>query len=126
MIHGSVIAGSYFDSVALMAASQRLRRMPGIVDVALVMATPANKAILASAGLFAPQFEAARGDDLLVAIAAIDAQTASRAATAVDAGVAGAGVPPGTAVPAAGVSLVGAAVEAAATSGPGTKVKVLK
>jgi succinyl-CoA synthetase alpha subunit len=89
MIHGSVIAGSYFDSVALMAASQRLRRMPGIVDVALVMATPANKAILASAGLFAPQFEAAREDDLLVAIAAIDAQTASRAATAVDAALQG-------------------------------------
>ncbi len=41
----------YHDSVSLMLVARTLSGMPGVEDAAVVMATEANKAILASAGL---------------------------------------------------------------------------
>src|SRR2546422_8189387 len=37
---------SYFDSVALMRVAEQARQIPGVIEVALVMGTPANRATL--------------------------------------------------------------------------------
>lgn len=84
MIRGVVLSGAYFDSVMLMAVSQRLKRLPGVNDVALHMGTPTNKAILRSAGLFIPAFEHAGADDLMVAVSALDANAGDAAMAALD------------------------------------------
>lgn len=53
-----------------MQIARELSGRPGVVDAAVVMATPANKSLLADAGLLVPEIEAARPDDLLVVVRA--------------------------------------------------------
>lgn len=77
--------GAYYDSVTLMAVSQRLADHPGVGQVAAVMGTEANKEALARAGLFTPETAAARPADLVVVVAADrreDAEAALQAAQA--------------------------------------------
>lgn len=62
----------YFDSVTLMLAARQLARYPGVVDAAIVMATEANKALLAEAGLATPELLAATPNDLAIAIDAAE------------------------------------------------------
>lgn len=65
----------YHDSVRLMRVSQALRQEPGVTEAMVMMATPNNRKILATSGLLTPEAEAARPDDLVVAlIAETDAQ----------------------------------------------------
>ncbi|MBN1424336.1 acyl-CoA synthetase FdrA [Candidatus Fermentibacteria bacterium] len=91
MTSGTVLTGSYFDSVALMAAAVQLRKLPGVQDVALVMATATNKAILHSAGMLLPSFAGAKDEDLLVAVIADNGDAAAAALGAVDDALRGGG-----------------------------------
>jgi FdrA protein len=62
--------GFYLDSVALMRLSRSIAAMEGIEEAALMMGTPANRQIMADAGLLADAGEAAGGGDLIIAIRA--------------------------------------------------------
>lgn len=69
---------TYRDSVSLMLLSEQIRRLPGIVDVAVLMGTPSNKARLIAVGYERKDFEGAGPEDLCIGIeaenaAAIDA-----------------------------------------------------
>lgn len=76
---GSLRRGAYADSIALMQVAEALRRLPGVESASLVMATPANLASLADAGLLPADAGAAGADDLLIAVRAID-EASGRAA----------------------------------------------
>lgn len=71
--------GEYRDSVALMLLARELTALPGVADVSVVIGTPANKAVLAQAGLLTDAANAATPNDLLIAVKAKD-DAAARAA----------------------------------------------
>jgi FdrA protein len=73
--------GFYLDSVALMRLSREIAAMPDVDEAALMMATPANKAVLAAAELLAAEADDAGGNDLILAVRAATA-TAAEAALA--------------------------------------------
>src|SRR3954468_16213963 len=60
--------GSYFDSVVLMRVAAELGAQPGVRAASLVMATAANKDVLAAAGLLDDAASAAGPNDLVVAV----------------------------------------------------------
>src|SRR5690606_5662746 len=70
--------GFYLDSVALMRLSREIASLPGVVEAALMMATPANKVILGDAGLLHGEVDA-QGNDLVIAMRA-DNEEAARTA----------------------------------------------
>ncbi len=81
-IVNEVRKGFYLDSVALMRRSREIAGLPGVEEAALMMATPANRAILAEADLLTESGRAARGNDLIVAIRAGTAAHAEAALAA--------------------------------------------
>ncbi|HJZ30102.1 MAG TPA: acyl-CoA synthetase FdrA [Hyphomicrobiaceae bacterium] len=82
IIANRVRSGFYLDSVALMRLSRDIARLSGVVQSALMMATPANKAILADAGLLAAEGRDATANDLILAVAASTAAAAAAALSA--------------------------------------------
>jgi FdrA protein len=64
----AVRPGTYFDSVVLMGIAAELGRQPGVRAGSLVMATPANRDVLAEAGLLGPGAETAGPNDLVIAV----------------------------------------------------------
>ncbi len=62
--------GFYLDSVALMRLSREVAGLPGVVEAALMMGTPANKQIMADADLLAASGQAAEAGDLVLGIRA--------------------------------------------------------
>ena len=77
MIVRAVVWRSFYrDSVALMRLASRLRSLPGVADAAALMGTPANRDLLAQAGLAASPTEDAAPDDLMLAVRADDVATA--------------------------------------------------
>jgi FdrA protein len=103
-IQCSVRVGDYQDSITLMQAAQKLTRLPGVVDAAVVMATAANKALLHKAGLWTSEVEGAQPNDLIIVVKA-DTEKALHSALALaqtflapepEAVVAGAGAQPRT------------------------------
>jgi FdrA protein len=78
-IRGSVYRNSYRDSVELMGIAAELEKLPGIVRAGLVMATPANLAVLAGAGMVEAAADGAGPNDLVVAVAAADDDAATAA-----------------------------------------------
>lgn len=78
-----VRSGAYYDSVILMQLQKALAGLPGVEDAGVVMATPANKELLAAAGFDAGAIEA-RADDLLLMVRAEDEETAAAALAQVD------------------------------------------
>ncbi len=58
----------YKDSVSLMRVSQRVLGAAGVRRATLLMGTPANKAMLAEAGLMCADLDAARPADLMIVI----------------------------------------------------------
>jgi FdrA protein len=72
----------YQDSVVLMQLAATLGARPGVRQAAALMGTPANRELLADAGLAAPGLEAAAPGDLMLAI---DADTDETAQSALDA-----------------------------------------
>jgi len=71
--------GRYLDSVALMRLSRRLGAAPGVEGAALMIGTPANKALLRDAGLLAADGESAGANDIVIAVRASDEASARRA-----------------------------------------------
>ncbi len=60
----------YHDSVSLMLAARELSGLEGVQDAAVVMATEANKSILADAGLLTEEARQAGPNDLVIAVKA--------------------------------------------------------
>ena len=60
----------YFDSVFLMGINKRLSAIPGVEQTAVLMGTEANKRLLADLGMSGGELEAARANDLIVAVVA--------------------------------------------------------
>jgi succinyl-CoA synthetase alpha subunit len=79
IVKGIIRKGEYYDSVTLMMAARKLREISGVLDSAVVMGTPENRAILEAAGLTVEEFGAAADADLLIAVKAEDALHAERA-----------------------------------------------
>jgi FdrA protein len=74
-----ILAGAYRDSVVLMQLQRALAALPGVEEAAAVMATPANRELLADQGMLPADATAARPDDLLVAIRGANAAAAAAA-----------------------------------------------
>lgn len=74
--------GAYFDSVTLMKVAREMTAIAGVVDAAAVMGTEENRRILAMSGLSAPEFDAASGNDLLIAVSAESEAVAAAAVAA--------------------------------------------
>lgn len=76
--------GAYHDSVALLRLARALRARPGVREAAVVMGTPANRDLLADAGLLTEEARTATPDDLIVVIDAETADVAAAAAAAAE------------------------------------------
>jgi succinyl-CoA synthetase alpha subunit len=59
---------AYHDSVSLMLVARELSKLDGVRDAAVVMATEANKSILAEAGLLTDEAKHATPNDLCIAV----------------------------------------------------------
>ncbi len=70
---------TYRDSVSLMAIARELGQGRGILDAAVVMATPANQAILEKAGLLHPEIAVAGPNDLVIVVRAASEAAADAA-----------------------------------------------
>jgi succinyl-CoA synthetase alpha subunit len=86
-VHVEIRKNTYYDSVTLMALTQKMAALPGIAEAVAVMATPMNKDLLAGVGLLSPEASAAGADDLVVAVKA-ESAAACAAALAVFSGAA--------------------------------------
>ena len=75
--------GAYYDSVVLMQLQRGLSGLPGIVDAGVVMATPANRDLLAANHLL-PDSITAGPDDLLIVVKAEDDSAATAALDQID------------------------------------------
>jgi FdrA protein len=79
----AVRPGSYHDSVVLMQLQRALAGLPGVLDAGVMMATPANRELLAASGLLQEEM-AAGPHDLLIAVKAESAAAAGEALARVD------------------------------------------
>jgi len=75
----------YYDSVTLMLVAKALLEGPGIEDAAVVMATAANRDILAQASLLVGEALTAAPDDLVIAVRAINDDVCDQAFTTANA-----------------------------------------
>ncbi|MCI0547905.1 MAG: hypothetical protein L0027_11565, partial [Candidatus Rokubacteria bacterium] len=76
---GLVERGRYHDSVVLLELARELRLLPGIEEAAAVMATPANRGVLAAAGLLPAEVADAGPTDLVVCVRAASTPDADAA-----------------------------------------------
>ena len=79
----NVRAGAYYDSVVLMQLQRGLLELSGVVDAGVVMATQANRDLLAANNLL-PDSISANPDDLLIVVKANDDSFAAEAIGKVD------------------------------------------
>lgn len=84
MIYGLIKKNTYQDSVNLMLLSSKLSNLEGINNVSIMMGTPANKDIFKSTGMYAPEFEEARPNDICIAIDTDDENEVQRLADELD------------------------------------------
>ncbi len=84
MVLNRVEPGRYLDSVTLMRVSRRLGALPGVEAAAVMVGTPANRGLLAEAGLLAAEGERASPSDLVLAVRAADARAAAAALKAAE------------------------------------------
>src|ERR687891_272383 len=75
--------GAYYDSVVLMHLQRGLIGLPGVIDAGVVMASPANRDLLAANHLL-PDSLTASPDDLLIVVKAENDSFASEAINQVD------------------------------------------
>ena len=78
-VQSRVFRNSYRDSVELMQIAAELESLAGIDRAGLVMATPANREVLAAAGLLSEASASAGPNDLVVAVASDDESAATHA-----------------------------------------------
>ncbi len=79
-----VVPGAYRDSLVLMQLQRRLEEQPGVEEAGAVMATEANRDLLADRGLLPAAVDAGGAGDLLVAVRAADAATGEAALDRID------------------------------------------
>ncbi|MEO6208334.1 MAG: acyl-CoA synthetase FdrA [Candidatus Limnocylindrales bacterium] len=79
VVSARIFVNSYRDSVELMQIAASIEGRDGIERAGLVMATPANRDVLAAAGLLTDAVGSAGPNDLVVAVAATDDETATAA-----------------------------------------------
>lgn len=91
VVRARVFTNSYRDSVELMQIAATIEALDGIDRAGLVMATPANRDVLAAAALLTDAVAAARPNDLVVAVRAVDDSTAEAALNQAAARLAGPG-----------------------------------
>src|SRR5919198_395597 len=80
-----VRTGMYHDSVTLMRLTRDLESVSGVRRAAAMMGTPANRALLQDAGLLTLEGEAARPNDLIIAVEAEQPAAAHAGAQAAEA-----------------------------------------
>jgi FdrA protein len=78
-VQARIFPNSYRDSVELMQIAAEIESLAGINRAGLVMATPANREVLAAAGLLSEATESAGPNDLVVAVASDDESAATHA-----------------------------------------------
>ena len=78
-VQARIFPNSYRDSVELMQIAAEIESLAGINRAGLVMATPANREVLAAAGLLSEAAESAGPNDLVVAVASDDESAATHA-----------------------------------------------
>jgi FdrA protein len=83
VVKWSVRAGTYYDSVVLMQLQRGLLGLSGVVDAGVVMATQANRDLLAANNLL-PDSISANPDDLLIVVKADSESSATDAIGQVD------------------------------------------
>jgi len=83
IVKWNVRAGAYYDSVVLMQLQRGLLELQGVVDAGVVMATQANRDLLAANNLL-PESIVANPDDLLIVVKADDDSSAADAIGKVD------------------------------------------
>jgi FdrA protein len=71
-IKALIRTSEYHDSVTLMLVARELTKFPGVIDVGVIMATEANKALLNEAGLLTPDAQSATPNDLVIVVSADD------------------------------------------------------
>jgi FdrA protein len=81
----AVRRGAYHDSVVLLGLQAALAALPGVIEAAVVMATPANLELLAAGGLLPPAAAGAGPADLLVVVRAESERQAGEALGQVEA-----------------------------------------
>ena len=79
VVQSRVFRNSYRDLVELMQIAAEIESFPGIDRAGLVMATPANRDVLAAAGLLSEASASAGPNDLVVAVASGDESAATLA-----------------------------------------------
>lgn len=67
-IQSEIRSGVYYDSAVLMKLQQSLLDLPGVLDAGVVMATEANKDLLAQVGLLAAEVSGAGVNDLVIVV----------------------------------------------------------
>ncbi|MGI6046093.1 MAG: acyl-CoA synthetase FdrA [Eggerthellaceae bacterium] len=70
---------SYYDSITLMTLSNKLKKMSGVQDAVVSMATPMNKELIESIGMLNDELASASSNDMLIAIRG-DSEKACQAA----------------------------------------------
>ncbi len=134
VLRAHVLRDTYRDSVDLMRVAAEVEQRPDVRRAALLMATPANRDLLAKAGLLADEAAAAGPADLVIAVAAASAEAAEAAladaaarltAAAPSAGVAAERTPPAT-IAAALAEAPGANLAIVSTPGAYATAEALK
>lgn len=83
VVKWNVRAGAYYDSVVLMQLQRGLLELSGVIDAGVVMATQANRDLLAANNLL-PESITANPDDLLIVVKADTEDSATAAIGRVD------------------------------------------
>ena len=83
VVKWNIRAGAYYDSVVLMQLQRGLLELSGVVDAGVVMATQANRDLLAANNLL-PDSISANPDDLLIVVKADAEDSATEAIAKVD------------------------------------------
>jgi len=134
VVRSRILRDTYRDSVELMRVAAEIERRPGVRRAALLVATPANREVLATAGLLDPAAALAGPSDLVVAVAGDDepaAETALARATellaaARDSGVASVERPAPTTIADAVAEAPAANLALISTPGPHATAEALK
>ncbi len=79
VVQWHIRTGEYHDSITLMQTAQKVTRLPGVRDAAVVMATDANRALLQSAGLWNEELASALPTDVILVVSADSAEAAGNA-----------------------------------------------
>lgn len=85
VLKSEIRSGAYYDSVVLMQLQRALVGLPGVQNAGVVMGTPANKEVLAQSHLLTDAAASAGAEDLILVVAAADAECAQSALGQVDA-----------------------------------------